>query len=357
MRAFSLIALAISTAILASATPFPSTIPVVDMRDFDNPQTRQKFVDELSSALHNVGFFAVINPGIDVQALRVAYDASQQFFESPLEQKKLTYIPSLNGQRGYVPSERAQGQVRKDSKEFFHFSHINNVWPNWMDFETPMCALQASLDEHSRKLEIAISLALGQREDFLTQMTTGAPSMMRALHYPANPTPGTYWAAPHTDINLFTILPMATEEGLQVLYQGEYIDVRVPEDAFIINGADMLENMSNGYFKSSYHQVIAKPNVERYSIVYFIHALLDADLTPLPSCIEMTGGIQQFPRATELDMLAHRLVELDLASPELCSYDANSGYMERIEALVLAGVAAPAVLKSYNLWQKLSESK
>lgn len=336
---------------------FPSTIPVVDMKDFENIETRQKFIDEMSKALHDVGFFAVINPGVDVEALKEGYNAIQQFFQASAEEKYQIFDPKLNGQRGYVPSETAQGQIRKDFKEFIHIGKSNNLWPAWMDLQSPMENLLVNLDKHSHVLQEALSLALGQDINFLKNMTTHGESLLRALHYPANPAPGQFWAAPHTDIVLFTILPMATEEGLQIYHQGNWIDVRVPPDAFIVNGGDMLENMTNGHFKSCVHRVVSKPNLERYSIVYFIHPRDMDAMDPLEHCIEITGGIAQFPKATRLDMLAHRLVELGLASQELKNFDATSGYMERIETLVLSGHAAPPVLKTYRLWQELKNKK
>lgn len=352
-----LISSTLTSALFANeSSVFPSTIPVVDMREFENPQTRQKFIDEMTQALHQVGFFAVINPGIDAESLKDAYDASKQFFQSPFELKNQIYDPSLNGQRGYVPSERAQGFAKKDAKEFLHIGHDKNLWPIWMNLQTPMENLLHSLDKHRKNLEKALSLAIGQHEDFLSTKTQDSYSLMRALYYSSNPSPGEFWAAPHTDIDLYTILPMSTEAGLQVFHNDQWIDVKVPQDAFIINCGDMLENMTNGYFKSSKHQVVAQPNVDRYSIVYFVHGPADADFSPLPSCVELTGGQVRFPQATELDMLAHRLVELGLASESLVEYDSQSGYIERIEELVQSGAASEAVEKTYDVWQSLKSN-
>jgi hypothetical protein len=146
---------------------------------------------------------------------------------------------------------------------------------------------------------------------------------------------------------------MSTEEGLEVLHEGKWIRVKVPKDAFIINCGDMLENLSNGYFKSSVHRVVSQPNKERFSIVYFVHPKYGDRLDPLASCIRLTGGVQRFPDAAGLDMLAHRLVEIGLASEELKAFDAQSGYMEKIEDLVAKGVASPAVEKTHSVWQKI----
>jgi isopenicillin N synthase-like dioxygenase len=220
-----------------------------------------------------------------------------------------------------------------------------------MDLETPMIDLIDHLDAYSCKLQLALSQFMGQNDDYLENMTQDGACLLRALYYPKNPKPGQFWAAEHTDIDLFTILPMATEEGLQILRDGKWIDVKVPPNAFIINGGDMLENLSNGFFKSSVHRVISKPNVERFSIVYFVHPRFTDSLNPLDYCVELTGGIKKFPDATHLEMLSHRLVEIGIASNDLIEFDKNSGYIDRVNALVEKGTASDAVIKTYNVWK------
>lgn len=328
---------------------FAPTIPVVDMRDFENPATRQKFIDGLAKALHEVGFFAVTHTGVDMEALNDGYAAIQQFFSASTEQKDEINDPVLNGQRGYVHSEIAQGQNRKDHKEFLHIGDTNNLWPSWMDLQGPMERLLSSLKESQKQIEQAISLSIGKHEDYLSERTANGENLMRALHYPANPAPGTYWAAEHTDIDFFTILPMATEEGLQVLHDGEWIDVRVPPNAFIVNGGDMLENLTNGYFKSATHRVVAKANTERYSIVHFIHPRSEVKLDPLPHCVDLTGGVVQFPEATRWELLRHRLIELGLIKGK----DTETEFMNRVQLLVDEKRAAPAVQKTHTLWQQV----
>lgn len=337
---------------ILGATEFDSTIPVIDMNDFFNPETKQKFVDEVSSALHEVGFFAVINTNVDQESLDEAYSASMDFFSSPIEMKNEIHDPNSNGQRGYVHSETAQGFSKKDFKEHIHIANTNNLWPQWMDLKTPSETLRNQLDEQAQVLQKAFALAIGEDENYLIDMTRNGTSLLRLLHYPANPTDGRLWAAQHTDIDLFTILPVSTEEGLQIYNNGRWIDVKVPAHSFIVNGGDMLQNLTNGYFKSSLHQVVAKPDVERYAIVYFIHPKNDDPMGPTEKSITLTDGIKRYPTATRLELLSSRLRELKLAKPELLQFEKDSHVMDRIEALVAEGVAADPVIKTYEIWKK-----
>jgi isopenicillin N synthase-like dioxygenase len=341
----------LSSSIYASDL-FHSSIPVIDMNLYESPSTKEEFIQKFADALHDIGFCAIVNTGMDHQVLNEAYDMSIQFFKSSLEKKLEIHDPKVNGQRGFIFSENAQGFKATDLKEFIHIGYESNLWPSWINIQTPFENLLQHLDIHSQKLQTALSLFMGQDENFLFEMTKKGDSVLRALYYPQTSIKDRIWAAEHTDIDLFTILPMATEEGLQVLYNGQWLDVQVPENCFIINCGDMLENMSNGYFKSSVHRVISKGNnKERFSIVYFVHPRDEDQLDPLSYCVEMTGGVARFPTANRLEMLAHRLVEIGMASEELKHYDARSGYMDRIADLVNNENAAPAVTKTYNIWK------
>jgi isopenicillin N synthase-like dioxygenase len=206
------------------------------------------------------------------------------------------------------------------------------------------CALFSALEECMFPLQTATAEALGVESDLFTNMTKDGELLLRAIHYPASPPEGRFWAGEHTDIDLFTILPCATAEGLQVQNkQGEWIDIKVPADAFIINAGDMLENITNGEFRSGLHRVVAKEDgYERYSIVLFIHPRSPDRLDPLPDCIARTGGVRKYANANRLELLEERLVDLGLASFPMMQDLAESGLMER---LIEVGRASPGAMK------------
>lgn len=326
------------------------TIPVINMEDFFNPEKHKTFVDELAHAFRTVGFVAVRNPGVDIAKLDAAYKAATDFFNLDLEAKKKVYNPELSGQRGYVLSEIAKGCTEKDAKEFYHIGRQNNLWPEGMnDFSAAMDALFQALEMNMLPIQESISEALDQPKDFIANMTSNGHNLLRVLHYPANAPENTIWAAAHTDIDLFTILPRSTAQGLQVKNAaGAWVDVIVPDDAFIINAGDMLQNLSNGEFKSSMHRVINKdPSQERYSMVLFIHPRSEVDLTPLPNHIIKVGK-QLYPAARQQDLLAERLVDLGLASENMQRELYESGLVERMRSLGIASDKVLATLAKFK---------
>ncbi len=356
--------------IYSNELSFDATIPVVDMNDYFHPETKHKFISEMSEALREVGFFAVVNTGVDADVLDRGYQACFDFFAQPTDVKFLSYKPEFHGQRGYSPGESAKGDARVDLKEFYHVGREipdedlerlkiwKNVWPESMDFKTPLMGLFDALQEYMVPLEHALAEAIGAPVELFEEMTREGDLLLRALHYPANPPKDAVWAAEHTDIYLFTILPHATAEGLQVKNKlGEWVDVKVPDGAFIINAGDMLENITNGEFHSGVHRVVAKGDgYDRHSLVLFIHPKAVDRLDPLPQCIERTGGVRKYANANRIELLSERLVDLGIASPQMMKDLASSGLMERLievgraspkamQKLADAGLASEAVLQ------------
>jgi isopenicillin N synthase-like dioxygenase len=327
----------------SSIMPFDASIPVVDMLDYSNPEKHDSFIQSFSKALQTVGFVAVVNSNVSPQILDRAYAAAREFYAKDTAFKMRAHAPELNGQRGYVPSEQAQGSAKKDHKEFYHLSrdypaeilaeygYPANIWPDDGEFKNSMLALVAEIDKYSTVVEAAIAECIGKAPDFFSDMTNQGGYVMRSIYYPANPPPDTVWAAQHTDIDLFTILPRATEKGLQVQDDGgKWLDVIVPDGAIIINAGDMLRNITNGFFKSAVHRVISMGKEERYSVVAFLHPRPHDRLDPLPEFVAK-DGVRKYANVTARELLFERLIELGLHSPWLLKTFAESGAIERLK--------------------------
>ena len=107
------------------------------------------------------------------------------------------------------------------------------------------------------------------------------------LHYPplrGDEPEGAVRAAEHGDINLLTILPAATAEGLQAkMSNDEWVDVPINKNWIIINSGDMLEEATGFYYPSTKHRVL-NPTGEaakkpRLSMPLFLHPRDDVKLS------------------------------------------------------------------------------
>lgn len=308
-----------------------STIPIVDLADWQaGGAARTSFVTAVGESLSDIGFFAVANHGISNAVMTRAYDVARRFFQLPAETKARYHDPVKRGQRGFtgMGKEHARDAEAADLKEFWqlgrpgwsHPLYGDNIAPSEVpEFLPTLVELYAQLDALGQILLQACAAYIDEPADRFAEMAQGSDTIIRVLYYPplgAQVAPNAVRSAAHEDINLITLLSAATAEGLELLRRdGTWMPVHTGFDTIVVDAGDMLQNVTNGLYKSTTHRVINPPDArsERFSIPCFIHARLDVDLTPLPSCIARTGGNARYPSVTAGEYLLQRLREIGLA--------------------------------------------
>jgi isopenicillin N synthase-like dioxygenase len=306
------------------------TIPVLDLEDFAAGGVRARaFNQELESALREVGFLALIGHGVGGPAIEELYQAAAEVFALP-EAEKLGYErPEVMGQRGYTRfgREHAKDHQAPDLKEYWTIGpeegadYPGNVWPQQVPaFRERTWALWLQLSGVAEQLLEALSLALGEPRDRLSGVAEGGDTVLRVIHYPPVPDhadPASVRAAAHEDINLLTLLCGATAEGLEIYTrEGTWLPIRAMPGQLIVDSGDMMQRLSNGWFRSCTHRVV-NPDASRerrYSMPFFVHPRPDVDLTPLPSCVARTGGEPRFGSLTAGEFLRQRLGEIGLGT-------------------------------------------
>jgi isopenicillin N synthase-like dioxygenase len=310
-------------------------IPSVDLRDFlsDNPERKQKFVNEIGKAYEDIGFVALKGHFLDDKLVNDLYAEVRNFFSLPLEVKEKYEIPGIGGQRGYVSfgKEHAKGRKEGDLKEFWHFgqyvdqnSKYKEEYPDNVEvkelphFDQVGKEAYQMLEKTGVYVLRALSLFLGLDEFYFDNYVKEGNSILRPIHYPpiTQEPKDAIRAAAHGDINLITLLMGAQGRGLQVQnHNGEWIDAIAEPDELVINVGDMLSRHTNNRLKSTIHQVVNPPRelwgTSRYSIPFFMHPVSDMKLDCLENCID-----EQHPKLyddiTAGDFLYERLVELGL---------------------------------------------
>jgi isopenicillin N synthase-like dioxygenase len=301
------------------------TIPVVDLQLFlhGDPSQQQTFIATLGRALETIGFFAVVNHGVDRDLIQQAYQQAEAFFQLSDDVKLRYEDAALNGQRGFTRfgREHAKDHPAPDLKEFWHVgreSHLANLDPIEIPkFHSVMAQLYAQLDQCAVNLLEACALYLEEPRSFLSNMTISADSILRIIHYPPIPEeadPASLRSAPHEDINLITLLCEATDSGLELLQRdGTWLAIPNIPGQIIVDSGDMLQQLTNGLLKSTTHRVVNHGDRDRrFSMPFFVHPVAKTDLTPLPSCITKTGNEMKFPKITAGEYLQQRLAEIGL---------------------------------------------
>lgn len=304
------------------------TIPVLSLKDFveGEPPTQQRFVQALGQALETIGFFALTDHGIEPELIESAYATAEQVFSLPDAVKARYEKAALKGQRGLTSfgREHAKDSPYADLKEFWHLGRESaappNLWPEEVPaFKTTMVALFEQLEDCANRLLEACALYLELPRAGLRETTTDSPTLLRVLHYPPMPPDApiaSLRAAPHEDINLITLLCEATAPGLELLQpDGTWLPIAAIPGQIIVDTGDMLQNLTNGQFKSTTHRVTNPENDRdrRFSLPFFVHPRPDTDLSPHPACVARTGGAAKFPHLTAGEYLMQRLQEIGLA--------------------------------------------
>lgn len=308
-------------------------IPSVDLADFlsEDPNRKQKFVNEIGTAYENIGFVSLRSHFLDDALVSNLYKEVKAFFALDLAKKKQYEIEGLSGQRGYVSfgKEHAKGKKEGDLKEFWHFgqepsedANLTEVYPeNVQVDELPnfnATGMQAyrMLEKTGIYVLRALALYIGVDEFYFDHWASNGNSILRPIHYPpiTKEPEGAVRAGAHGDINLITLLMGASSGGLQVLRKdGQWIDAIPEEDELVINVGDMLERHTNNKLRSTIHRVVNPPKEQwdspRFSIPFFMHPRGDMDLSCMDLCID-----EQHPKSFDDimagDFLIQRLIEI-----------------------------------------------
>ena len=122
---------------------------------------------------------------------------------------------------------------------------VKNLWPEELPvIKKKGLELFDAMDHCAMSLLSAISLYLGLEEDYFPSMAKDGSNIIRVIRYPVCEgfdEPGVMRAAQHEDINLMTILPEATESGLELLTRdGEWLPIHAIEGQIIVDTGESV---------------------------------------------------------------------------------------------------------------------
>ncbi|MBX6391099.1 MAG: isopenicillin N synthase family oxygenase [Frankia sp.] len=295
-------------------------IPRISLRDFEN--RREEVTEELWSAATRIGFFQLVDHGIDLSEVDAAFAAAEAFFALPDEVKARWALPKGRNAGWEKLSQVRPSTGTVDQKESFQVTRprMAGLWPD--DDELPgfrqtLLALERRCWELAVRVLSCFADRLGFPRDFFTTAhDPAAPtyqSTLRLLHYlPLSPelagAPGIWRAGAHTDFDCLTLLFQRTgQDGLQLLpgreADGErWTPVPAAADAITCNIGDMLMRWSDDQLASTFHRVRLPAAGEylgpRYSLAFFAQANED---------VVISSPSGRYPDITARDYLLQRI--------------------------------------------------
>ncbi|MBW8483103.1 isopenicillin N synthase family dioxygenase [Actinomadura parmotrematis] len=281
---------------------------------------RDEITAELWDAAVEIGFFQVVDHGIDAAAARAAFDAAEAFFALPDDVKARHAL-----KKGLNAGWESRTQVRPsigtpDQKESYQLTrpHMDGLWPDDpAGFRTVLLDFEARCRDLAMRILSCFATRLGLDAGFFDRAHDPSAdtyqSTLRLLHYYAVPeefrgAPDRWRAGAHTDFDCLTLLfQRAGQGGLQVcpgreMTAQEWTPIEPSEDAVTCNIGDMLMRWSDDRLPSNFHRVRSPGPDEdqgpRYSVAFFAQANKDV-------LIESPAGT--YPPITAGDYIQRRI--------------------------------------------------
>ncbi|KAL6607979.1 hypothetical protein ACP70R_041042 [Stipagrostis hirtigluma subsp. patula] len=284
----------------SATTTYALAIPSIDLS-----LPRSETVALVRAAAHSCGFFQVTNHGVPAGTIDSALSAARAFHEQSLAARS-ALAPSSAATYCTIPIPPPQPGQRATMP----------LLP-WRDslilrFDDPAAELgldrlpapcRDALLEYRRSatafgMEIAglLSEALGVGAERLERVMQVQGSPLACHYYPPCPEPArVVGGREHTDACLFTLLAQDGVGGLQIRLDdghggdGEWVDVTPMAGALLVNVGDVLQVVSNDYYKSVEHRVEIKSTQDaRVSIAFFFNPAREDEsywFGPLPELV------------------------------------------------------------------------
>ena len=326
------------------------SVPIVDIAPYwtGGDAGKRAVAAAVDRACRDIGFL-ISGHGIPGEMVEETRVLARAFFDLPLAEKMRVGQPAPNVSRGYTPlaseavaRSRGAASTAGDLNESFMVGPVNpvdptyataaaagqhfaaNLWPERPAAIRPVfIGYYRAMSELAQVLMRLFALGLGLEESFFDAKIDRHISRLRLRNYPAQlapPLPGQLRAGAHSDYGSLTIL--ATEDrpgGLQVRNAaGEWVEVPVVPDCFIVNLGDLMARWTNDAWVSTLHRVANPPQdsgaeSRRLSLVFFHNPNYDAQVSCIPTCLK-PGGTPKYPATTSGEHLRRLFVATQMAA-------------------------------------------
>jgi isopenicillin N synthase-like dioxygenase len=301
-------------------------IPIIGLGGIAcSTQDRIALAEHLRYVCHEIGFFVMVDHGVSNQLVADVFDTMERFFALPDTTKALIDKRQSRHFRGWEPVGTEFTNNRPDIRQQIDLwsewpaaapdaepAYLRLLGPNqWLPDDLlsgHRALLRRWFDELGAladRLLGLLSLGLGLDDDHLARYFGDRPmSLTKLISYPPTPA-GQAGVNAHHDTGFVTLLAAGTTPGLQVENpHGDWIDVPVVADSFVVNLGEMLQGITGNYFVATPHRVIT--DRPRLSAGYFHGPSLETRLDPLPLGPEFAAAVAASPRHAAAGFMAQR---------------------------------------------------
>ncbi|KAL1892011.1 hypothetical protein Sste5346_007355 [Sporothrix stenoceras] len=303
-------------------------LPKIDLSKFEQPGGKEELARDLYDAISRVGFWSVVNTGIDDDRVLRQFSIGNTFFKEPLEEKRRFPCNFADGEYfGYRENSRWIGDT--GVKENIEMLNIPKAIPEW-DHIGRHALVQAHYDEIAkfhrdvwekvvRKLFILIAIVLElPDENYLADAhdyDRVSDDHLRYMIYNVRTQEEwdraqAYSKGGHTDFGSLTLLFSQHVAGLQIRTpEGDWKYVRPVDGGITCNAADTLTFLTKGFIKSTIHRVVTPPKdqieIPRLGLLYFSRPGDHTPMKPVPSpLLERLGLLTEEDKADTSEVVS-----------------------------------------------------
>ena len=308
------------------------TLPIVDLSHRDDARSLPDLAAEIGAACRDVGFFYVVNHGVDPRLMDEVFAQAKRFFELPPPRKQALAIETVGGNRGYsgLMHEALDPSRGPDMKEAFNVGfdlkpddpelmagkpfRALNAWPDLPGFRDALLGYFAACAALGARLHRAFATDLGLAPGFFEDKFDRPMATLRLMRYPASAgaSEDRLGAGAHTDYGNLTLLATDDVGGLEVRTRsGDWIAAPPMAGAFIVNIGDCLMRWTNDVYVSTPHRVVNRSGRERYSVAFFFDPNPEAEVAAIASCVARG----ERPRYAPVLAADHLRARLDASKP------------------------------------------
>ncbi|XP_059285756.1 1-aminocyclopropane-1-carboxylate oxidase-like [Lycium ferocissimum] len=266
-----------------------TTFPVVDMGLLQT-EKRAETMDKIKDACENWGFFELVNHEISNELLDTVESSTKGHYKKCMEERFKEMVAS----KGLEAVQTEIDDLDWESTFFLKHLPVSNVCevPDLEDqYRNVMKEFAMKLEKLAENLLDLLCENLGLEQGYLKKAFYGSKGPTfgtKVSNYPPCPKPELIKGLrAHTDAGgLILLFQDDKVSGLQLLKDGNWIDVPPMKHSIVINLGDQLEVITNGRYKSVEHRVIAQQDGTRMSIASFYNPGSDAVIFPAPELIE-----------------------------------------------------------------------
>ncbi|HRL22463.1 MAG TPA: 2-oxoglutarate and iron-dependent oxygenase domain-containing protein [Alcaligenes sp.] len=298
-------------------------LPILDLQDFINGSATQRlaFVHALRETAHGVGFLYLRGVGLTPRHEQDVFALGRRFFALPQADKDALRMENSPHFRGYTHEGGEITRGEQDWREQFDVGAERpalevaahdpawkrlqgpNQWPAALpELKPSILHVQATLTDAARHLLRALALALGQPEHQFDAAFADTPVQhVKLIRYPGRAqSQSQQGVGAHKDSGCLTFVLQETQKGLQVHYQGRWIDAPPIPGTVVFNLGEVLEILTDGFLRATLHRVVSPDSgQDRLSLAFFLSPRLDASLPSLtlpPQLAVLARGVERDPR-------------------------------------------------------------